>query len=107
MAASGELVFVGAFLGQDLVGFATTHQVPASLRLGRFWMLRDLYVDPAARRQGIARRLVESVRESAVAAGALRLSLQTEPDNDAAQALYRRCGFTTTADLTSLSLDLS
>ena len=39
-------------------------------------------------------------------AGALRLSLQTEPDNAAALALYRQCGFTINADLTTLSLTL-
>jgi ribosomal protein S18 acetylase RimI-like enzyme len=81
-----------------MVGFATIHQVPASLGLSRFWQLRDLYADPAMRRQGIARRLVEIIRQAASDAGALRLSLQTEPDNAAALALYLQCGFTINAD---------
>ncbi len=59
MARSGELEFYGAYHGPRMVGFAAIHQVPASLGLGRFWQLRDLFADPAVRRQGIARRLVE------------------------------------------------
>lgn len=107
MARSGELEFYGAYHGPRMVGFAAIHRIPASLRLGRFWQLRDLFVDRAMRRQGIARRLVETVRRAAADAGALRLSLQTEPDNAAALALYRRCGFTISADLATMSFNLA
>jgi len=107
MARSGDLWFYGAYHGPRMVGFAAIHQVPASLRLGRFWQLRDLFADPGMRRQGIARRLVETIRQAATDAGALRLSLQTEPDNAAALALYRQCGFTINADLTTLSLNIT
>jgi hypothetical protein len=55
MARSGELEFYGAYHGPRMVGFAAIHQVPASLGLGRFWQLRDLFADPAVRRQGVAR----------------------------------------------------
>jgi ribosomal protein S18 acetylase RimI-like enzyme len=55
----------------------------------------------------IARQLVETVRQAATEAGALRLSLQTEPTNTAALELYRRCGFTTNTELTTLSLSLA
>lgn len=107
MARTGELGFYGAYRGPRMVGFASVHQVPASLRLSRFWQLRDLFVDPAMRRHGIAQQLVETIRQAATEAGALRLSLQTEPGNAAALALYRRCGFTINADLTTLSLTLA
>jgi GNAT superfamily N-acetyltransferase len=107
MARSGELEFYGAFQGPRMVGFAATHQVPASLRLGRFWQLRDLFADPAVRRQGIARRLVETIRQAACDAGALRLSLQSERGNAAALALYRQCGFTMDAGLATLSLNIA
>src|SRR5262252_8284003 len=70
-------VFV-AHAGEGLAGLATTVIVPASLRLGCSWQLRDLYVVPSARRRGVARALVGAVREAATA-GAVRLSVQTEP----------------------------
>ena len=107
MARSGELEFYGAYHGPRLVGFAAIHQVPASLRLGRFWQLRDLFTDPTMRRQGIARQLVESIQQAAIDARALRLSLQTETDNGPALALYRECGFTINADLAMLSLNIA
>jgi ribosomal protein S18 acetylase RimI-like enzyme len=107
MARSGELEFYGAYHGPRMVGFAAIHQVPASLKLGRFWQLRDLFADPAVRRQGIARQLVETIQRAASDAGALRLSLQTEPDNAAALALYRTCGLTLNADLATLSFDIA
>ena len=71
MARSGELEFYGAYHGPRMVGFAAIHQVPASLGLGRFWQLRDLFADPAVRRRGIARRLVETIRQAS-----------TSPDSD-------------------------
>jgi GNAT superfamily N-acetyltransferase len=84
VARSGELEFYGAYRGSRMVGFAAIHRVSASLGLGRFWQLRDLFADPAVGRQGVARRLVETVQQAASDAGAMRLSLQTEPENAAA-----------------------
>ena len=89
------------------IGLATGHAVPASLVMGRFWQLRDLYVVPGSRRRGVAAALVSAVRDGALAAGATRLSLVTEPDNDAALGLYRNLGFRPVEGLASFSLDLA
>ena len=89
------------------IGLATSHAIPASLAMARFWQLRDLYVLPGSRRQGAAAALVGAVREAALAAGAERLSLVTELDNHAALGLYRRLGFRPVEGLASLSLDLA
>lgn len=89
------------------IGLATSHAIPASLVLGRFWQLRDLYVLPQSRRRGAAAALVGAVREAALAAGATRLSLATELANHAALDLYRKLGFTRVDGLTSLSLALA
>jgi GNAT superfamily N-acetyltransferase len=95
-----------AHAGEDLAGLATIVVVPASLRLGYSWQLRDLYVVPAARRRGVARALVSAVRQAAIAAGAIRLSVQTEPGNLAALQLYRTNGFVPVADIQILALPL-
>jgi GNAT superfamily N-acetyltransferase len=80
--------------GDGLVrGVLTVSVVPASLTLRTVWMIRDLYVDPAARRAGLARELIAHVSEAARAEGAHRLSLQTEPDNIRAIQLYVSAGF--------------
>ncbi len=93
--------------GATPIGLATTHAIPASLIMGRFWQLRDLYVLPDSRRLGVAAALLTYVREAARSAGASRISLVTEHDNQAALGLYRRLGFSPVAGLTSLSLDLA
>ena len=98
---------VGSAADAPPIGLATGHAIPASLVMGQFWQLRDLYVLPGSRRQGVAAALVGAVREAALASGATRLSLVTEPDNEAALGLYRRLGFTPVDGLVSLSLDLA
>lgn len=62
---------------------------------------------PEFRRLGAAAALVSAVREAALEAGATRLSLVTEPDNQAALGLYRKLGFRPVEGLASLSLDLA
>ena len=101
-----RLAVFTAHVGEDLAGLATTVALPASLRLGCSWQLRDLYVVPGARRRGVARALIGAVRGAASAAGAIRLSVQTEPGNIAALQLYRTSGFVPVQDLQVLALPL-
>jgi GNAT superfamily N-acetyltransferase len=103
---SGRMNVFTARSGDDLAGLATTVCVPASLTLSCSWQLRDLYVVPDTRRQGIGRALVGAVRAAAEAAGAIRLSVQTEPGNAAALQLYRASAFAPVEDLCILSLPL-
>lgn len=90
--------------GEEIVGFATTTEVPASLRLAHFWQIRDLFVLPTHRRLGVARALLASVRDAAIESGALRLVLQTEDDNEAALRLYAECGYALVKGYRSLML---
>ena len=99
-----------AFVAEDkgqFVGFATTMEVPASLRLGHFWQIRDLFVLPDQRRLGVGRALLDSIRAAAIAAGVLRLVLQTEDDNEPAHRLYAESGYTLVEGYRSLTLPLS
>jgi GNAT superfamily N-acetyltransferase len=93
--------------GGKLIGFAITMEVPASLRLAHFWQIRDLFVLPTHRRLGVARTLLASVREAAIASGALRLVVQTEADNDPALRLYTDSGYAPIKGYRSLMLPLS
>ena len=79
---------------------------PASMSLGAFWSLRDLYVAAGHRRRGAGRALVSRVVTDARAAGAVRIGLQTEPGNEAALALYRSIGFEDVTGVTQLLLTL-
>lgn len=106
LTSSRFRAFVAADKGQ-FVGFAITMEVPASLRLGHFWQIRDLFVLSHQRRLGIGRALLDSLRTAAIAAGALRLVLQTENDNEPALLLYAESGYTLVEGYRSLTLPLS
>jgi ribosomal protein S18 acetylase RimI-like enzyme len=80
--------------------------IPASLMLGTAWSIRDLYVAPQQRRCGIARALLQHVVGEASAAGASRVSVQTEADNAAALRLYTAAGFQPVSGLELLNLTL-
>ncbi|MGH2978106.1 MAG: GNAT family N-acetyltransferase [Solirubrobacterales bacterium] len=58
----------------------------------------SLYVDalgtaPELRRRGVASALLAAAEDRGRRLGLVRVSLETEVDNDAARALYERCGF--------------
>ncbi|AYC31203.1 GNAT family N-acetyltransferase [Pseudomonas cavernae] len=78
--------------GQAL-GFVQLYPFFSSLALQPAWLLSDLYVVPAARRQGIGEMLMGAARAHAEATGACGLQLETAKTNLAGQALYERLGY--------------
>ena len=52
--------------------------------------LQDLFVDPAARRGGVGRGLIEAVAAAARYRGCNRLYWTTKEDNATARSLYNR-----------------
>jgi GNAT superfamily N-acetyltransferase len=88
------------------VGVALVFPSPMTVRLDELWVLRDLYVVSGHRGQGVGRALVTQVRDDARAVGVPRIALQTEPDNNAARALYRSLGFIAPEGVVALSLAL-
>lgn len=99
-----------AFVAEDrgaLIGFASTMTVPASLRLGHFWQIRDIFVLPTYRRLGVGRTLLDVIRATAIRSGALRVVVQTEADNAPALRLYAQSGYTAVEGYCSLTLPLT
>ncbi len=89
----GESVIFLAEMDGKAVGFTQLFPSFSSVGAMRIWILNDLYVDAAARRQGVAQALLQAASEFARADGARRLELETDHSNDSAQALYRRLGW--------------
>src|SRR5262249_892412 len=87
-----SVVFVAIADGRG-VGFVQLYPTFPSIGARRPWILNDLYVDPTARRRGVARRLMDAARAMAEESGSAWLELATATDNAAAQALYRRLGY--------------
>ena len=63
-----------------------------SLR-GPAGVLHDIVVDPASRKQGIGRMLLDAMLEKLKARGAPRVVLSTAEQNASAQRLFDRAGF--------------
>jgi ribosomal protein S18 acetylase RimI-like enzyme len=74
------------------VGFATVYWSWSTSKAARIGVMNDLYVDPAARGQGLADRLIAACVERCRSRGALELEWQTALDNERAQAVYDRVG---------------
>jgi GNAT superfamily N-acetyltransferase len=70
------------------IGFAHFYLHPSTYSLASACTLDDLYVAPAARRQGIARKLIQAVAAQAHSAGAYVLHWKTHETNAAAIKLY-------------------
>jgi len=88
------------------VGFTQLYPTWASLRLAPAWVLYDLYVDQAARRNGVAQRLLERAIEHARESGASVVTLETATDNTAAQALYESTGWKRDTDFYTYYFDV-
>lgn len=89
----GESVVLVAKREAKMVGFVQLYPGFSSVHTDRTWILNDLFVDPAARRCGVASALLESAATFAREDGAVSLSLETARDNDAARAVYRAAGW--------------
>lgn len=75
------------------VGLCQLYPSFCSLSLKPYYYLSDLFIDPAQRRGGHARFLMNAVSARCAAEGAQRLTLDTAVDNQAAQHLYASLGY--------------
>jgi ribosomal protein S18 acetylase RimI-like enzyme len=74
-------------------GFTQLYPMFSSVRAAKVFVLNDLYVAERARRRGVALALLSAAAEYGQHEGAIRLELETMPDNHGAQALYRGHGW--------------
>ncbi len=89
----GESVIFMADLEGSLAGFAQLYPSYDSIELDKILILHDLFVEPEARRRGVARALMEAARRHGETVGACGISLATAVDNHRAQALYEQLGY--------------
>jgi ribosomal protein S18 acetylase RimI-like enzyme len=80
----------GEVIGYTYAGVEGTHYM--SLR-GPAGVLYDIVVDPAHRKQGVGRMLLDATLKALKARGAPHVVLSTAERNAAAQRLFDRAGF--------------
>ena len=80
--------------GKKAIAMATLLYTVSTAEGGRAALFEDLVVNSEFRKQGIGAKLLEHVIGQARAEGLLRLTLLTDMQNERAQVLYRKLGFT-------------
>lgn len=88
-----ESVIFLAMEAERALGFVQLYPLFASVALQSLWLLNDLFVDPAARKQGVGERLMKDAEQFASEIGSRGLFLRTAIDNYPAQQLYEKCGW--------------
>jgi len=90
---NGESVIFLAMEGERALGFVQLYPLFASVALQSLWLLNDLFIDSAARKQGVGERLMKHAEQFAYETGSRGLFLCTATDNYPAQKLYEKCGW--------------
>jgi ribosomal protein S18 acetylase RimI-like enzyme len=88
-----SVIFAAQADNGDIVGFTQLYRSFCSVEMKELIYLYDLFVAPQARRQGVARALMDAARRYAVNRGAGRLQLETAITNRPGQALYEDLGW--------------
>ena len=91
--ANNESVIFVAEHNEQSLGFVQLYPSFSSVSLLPTWILNDVYVLSDARRQGIAKALIQRCQEFVQEQQHKALSLETAPTNIAAKALYQQLGF--------------
>ncbi len=84
-------VFV-AEAGRTLLGYAVALLIPFTYDLRPTCRLKELYLQPGHRSQGLGQGLLSSVASWALSQGAGRLQWDVLADNSRAEAFYQRLG---------------
>ena len=94
---NNESVIFVAEQEDTMVGFTQLYPIFSSVGLQRAWLLNDLYVHAAVRKQGVAALLLDAARQHGLQTNSKYLLLETGKDNFTAQSVYEKNGWTKTS----------
>lgn len=90
---SESVIFLAKDDVDNALGFIQLYPVFSSVSMSSRWILNDLFVAEAARKNGVGKQLMQIAEDFAKNSGASGLSLSTASDNDIAQAMYEQLGW--------------
>ena len=88
-----SVIFVALDNDSKLLGFAQLYPSFSSISTQRKWILNDLFISNNFRRHGVAKQLLERVRQYAAETRSGSIFLETQVTNIPAQTLYRSLGY--------------
>jgi GNAT superfamily N-acetyltransferase len=92
LAPSEDGLLLAAWLGDEMVGFATLYWTFSSSHAAEAALMNDLFVAEGHRGEGIGLMLIEASVAAARGKGMRHLEWFTALDNDRAQRLYDQTG---------------
>jgi GNAT superfamily N-acetyltransferase len=92
LAPSEDGLLLAAWLGDEIVGFATLYWTFSSTHAAEAALMNDLFVADGHRGEGIGLGLIEASVAAAREKGMHHLEWFTALDNERAQRLYERTG---------------
>jgi GNAT superfamily N-acetyltransferase len=92
LAPSEDGLLIGAWRGDELVGYACLYWHFSSTKAVETVLMNDLFVDEGSRGGGVGRALIEAAAAVARERGSPILEWSTAPDNATAQRLYDSTG---------------
>ena len=81
---------LGAFMGENMIGFAVYFDLPELITGLRIGQMDDIYVHPDHRNQGIGRKIIETLAAEGKRRGWLHLRWIVPGKNTPAVALYEK-----------------
>jgi GNAT superfamily N-acetyltransferase len=87
---SEDGLVLGAWVGDELVGFACLYWTFSSTRAAEVALMNDLFVAEGTRGKGVGLALIDGAAEASRARGMAHLEWLTAFDNHRAQRLYAR-----------------
>jgi len=78
---------------ETALGFTQLYPTFCSVSAQNVWVLYDLFVDPNARRTGVAKKLMSEAKKLGEESGAAWLKLETALTNKPGQRLYESLGW--------------
>ena len=111
LSTDSSVIYI-AFIGnkkngnKNAVGFTQLYASYCSVAAKPILILYDLYVDSAARHNGVAKALMNQALQLAIETGASRIDLETAIDNTNAQALYESLGYERDNEFYKYSLEV-
>lgn len=94
----GEITAI-AYLDDTPAGFCCAQVTRSLCYRAPMGELTELYVAPAFRHQGIARRLIAHAEAALITRGVSTIRILTGADNTKSQALYKTLGYTPTDEI--------
>jgi GNAT superfamily N-acetyltransferase len=76
-----------------LTGFVQLYPLFSSVRVSKYWLLNDLFIDSEFRGKGYSKLLIDRAKELVIESGACGMMLETEKSNKIGNSLYPKTGF--------------